>query len=331
MSSGQFDSLLGAIPAAAISQSDREMEALTRAQWGNLLAGIDTECLDGSEARRFLEALDAMLAVAMRSYTPSYTALRQAFVDVAAAQGPVLANGGQVGGGYAFLDKRPMPGPWSDQKPLTLQSCDCIQYWFRGAGVHVTEKPSSDEVDEAIDFFRTSRAKIPSANRVGRPGGAIWFTPVTSIDELSGPTPDRIRDELGVVISEPRRHGIVVTLAHRVDDIKDDVADGRLRAPTIFDSRGHPRFRHWPTASDDRERDAGRTYDLGAGAGRAKSDGRPELIHAPRPVNECIDMRNLGVFVNFQVFSEQDHIQFANDIVGSRGVRELVDDVIARV
>jgi len=194
---------------------------------------------------------------------------------------------------------------------------------------------------------------------VGRPKSVIWLTLKSSAVgqeieaaekavALAKKTPEdadtilrslksasEVRNRLGLWSNPPLRHGIAVVFKRTYTQfIKDDTT--RAKAPTIFDAAGYPRFRHWPTPEgivpDPMGR--GRTYELDpAVRDRDRpSDGAPEIVSPPRPLDEVESLVYLGQFGpapgSGEMAAERKACaEFAAAIAGSKSLTEIVDEI----
>jgi len=118
------------------------------------------------------------------------------------------------------------------------------------------------------------------------------------------------------------------------DDDADDASLG-LFAPTQFDARDYPRFRHWPVAPPQPYDDFGRTWALdGMAAYEPGELGAPEVVTMPMKLGDIHQVLPLGQITDRAFSPAQQKIadaKFADEFCGPVTILELLTGLEKRL
>jgi hypothetical protein len=191
---------------------------------------------------------------------------------------------------------------------------------------------------------------------VGRPKSVVWLTPKSGMVGALVAAAERafagshtaalrsltaaveVQNRVGLWNAHVSRHGIAVVFKRTYDEFVED-GKTHAKAPTIFDSGGYPRFRHWPTP-DGTEQDPmgrGRTYELDpVMRKRDHPAGVPEIVAPPRPLDEVESLVYLGRFgrppgKGDKMAERQAHAEFARAVAGEKSLATIVHEIAERL
>lgn len=201
---------------------------------------------------------------------------------------------------FQVRHRRPSINADADKKALSLQPSWAFEFWLDTAFEEAAKvEPSYAEVVGFCEAFLAPENRNPSA-AIGRPNDVVWLTPNAGnaasalAQAMQLPPQDRerqlaasrLRDMLGLAVRSPREQAVVAHSRATIDEMaRDPIA--RLSAPTVMDSRGYARYRHWP---DDPllEDGYGRTYDLDRSQHTVSGQvpGVREVVRRSMPLSE---------------------------------------------
>jgi hypothetical protein len=298
-------------------------ESLLRAYLAGLLYAVDYGHLSHDVAKRFVSALEARW-LAQESVKPKPHGgadfARQGIEALWNDFGALLRG---LEGSMCLLHCGALNGESDLDDPadaplVSVLDDRVFKFWLRDEvpGIRFPEQGQAADILDLIDACK-DQALIRDGAMVGRPNSVVWLTPGSGeIGALIGkaqhimkmglgaslekmPIADTIRNRLGLWESDGSRHGIAVIFRRRYSELVGDSAM-KLRAPTIFDAEGYPRFRHWPspTSVPHDPMGRGRTYELDPAIRRNKrpGDGAPEIVAPTRPFEEVEQIVYLGRF-----------------------------------
>jgi len=242
---------------------------------------------------------------------------------------------------------------FTDANPFTYQPTWAFQFWIDMAEAR---KPIHSAADVAvlIDAF-DMRRKAFAGVVLGAPRTVVWFTPsIGTVHNTleaawqyqrtkahgmidSAWYADQLRALLGLQRRAFPERAVALILdepiGHLYDWAKVQAARSASRrplaAPTQFDARDYPRFRHWPSGSGAVDQDYGRTWSLDGGStAPSVRGGVPEIVAEPLGLDRVRRIVSLGL-IRTETLSDDDAIKadraFADKICGSESLAELLE------
>lgn len=181
-----------------------------------------------------------------------------------------------------------------DAQAITLQPHWAFKFWLKGLDGIDNRDVTPDEVIGYCEDFLTGRERFEDA-AIGKRHNVVWMTPYVDEvrtlveDSLSLPADirqgqayaRRLREMLGLIDRLPGEQAVLIWTRKNLDQMSRE-RRVKLSAPTILDSRGYRRFRHWPNGRDPTvvSNGYGRTYELERAVRVVASPnhGAPELV-----------------------------------------------------
>lgn len=300
------------------SDSERRDAAVLRVHLRGLLSAQKIDGIDVNVIRKFRQrwksALAAeaprisRLAFARRPQRLGFRTMLRCFKDA-------------IGSDNYLQSQRHLPTSMQAAPPWTFQTHFSLEYWFDKKLVpYINYAPRLNPTHTAriVLAFDRKHGFIAGAT-VGRPGGVLWVTSDIRASECRHGGASYLRDALGL---HDRRAGEFAWLVQLGDDMKSIAP---LRAPTVFDAVGYPRFRPWPPASVTIDPDAGRTYELDP-VERARSSasyGRREMVRTARDFIHCTSLVPLGQIGSDADDSPESFEAYADAVEAGSTVVEL--------
>jgi hypothetical protein len=221
-----------------------------------------------------------------------------------------------------FKSKRLATSRMVSRAPWSFQTNQALAHWFDPDLVPQIRRHRLSETDarRIADAFERGLGLRSSAH-VGRPGAPLWLTFELATTETVSGSARQLRDVLGLFDRPGSEYGFLVQLAPSMGAL------GPVYAPTALDACGYARFRPWPKSGSLNDTDAGRTYDLDPTRrlGSGGQHGRPEMIHVPRALAECVALRGVGYIEVDADDSTDGHIAFANEVSPGTNVQILLE------
>ena len=202
--------------------------------------------------------------------------------------------------------------------------------------------------------------KVGSERRIGAPGGVVFLTPRVGEaaemfakaetlwnrrgaieDELAeAGIATRLRNLLGLCLRNEADPAVMLQTKATIEGLgggahskrKSGVSSSdtvKVAAPTQFDAGLYPRFRHWPSKSDEVTGDFGRTWDLDDRHNRKGPDcGAPEFVVTPLRVEEIESIVPIGavdVDIASHLRTRQEDADFADRICGALSLPAMAE------
>ncbi len=290
--------------------------SLLRATLFNIHVGLDRRHLDPAAVR---DVFDDMLDVlgttrARRGSPPDIDEAYRILAEVLTTAGPRL-----------FFARTDPINNHVDCRLVTIQPSWAFGFWLDGlshearTGIH-----TAAVAHQVVQLFAQRENRLPGA-RIGIPGEPLWLTPsIGAVRQMidmafqaqydagygaleGADYAQRLRDLLGLQKRTYPDRTVAMIASNTVGELQASAvsaaataaAEGRpirrpLAAPTQFDARDYPRFRHWPFADGQVEHDYGRTWDLADDAGD-ELGGAPELVSAALDPDQIGRVISLGL------------------------------------
>lgn len=324
----------------------------TRVILSNLLRGLEQGHVKSASAHNvFVELIDQI----EKSGGPKAVHVDQLYgflVEVLVKWGPDL-----------FFERSELLVSHAEVQAATYQPSWAFKYWLND-DVSEARKPVHNQADVAVlvrEFDAVTRRQ-PGA-RVGREKDVVWLTPLfghvhDALDRASriqraegddaldrAGIADELRNLLGLQSRVFPERAVALVIDHTIDqlqtgameEVERDKKSGKdrrraLAAPTQFDARNFPRFRHWPTKSGEHDSDYGRTWPLDGKAG--SSGGVPEFVGNPLDMNLVTRIVSLGRVEAVQLKEAEAIVadkDFADRICGGATLTSLLQGMGAKL
>lgn len=257
---------------------------------------------------------------------------------------------------FGFLNrKHALLSPKSDDlhcNVVSYQPFSILKYWVdnstdEGSTIKARlEAPSPSKIDviRIINFIREEKNCLPDA-AVGAPNRPLWLTLkrgrvaeivdglnegalLESLSDIS----TEFRDSLGLWKNDSE-HAIIVVSNFSIGEATKKTRE-KFAAPTVLDSGGYERFRHWPPTKKISVLDPeyGRTYELNPKDRSEKfpNNGVPEIITNQIPLDriEVIEYVGRSGPVPRGKDARSAHISFANEVTNGTNLSEVIDSLV---